>query len=184
MLSQYFFEHYNSWNIKVNNIAGNKLNDVFDKYMTLFVIFNNLYNEIPAALVAIGIVVSKQLYDNKKATEYVVKYLGANELLNNLQVNKCDPDIHIIIDIIQNEEFHIKLNYDQYDRNDDLKILHNLKSKNDTNKAIAILQVCYYVRCNIFHGKKDFNEDQRKLVAAVTNILRPIVEQLYNKLII
>jgi hypothetical protein len=182
MITPYFNEHYNNWNIKVNGIVGDDLGSVFDRYITLFVIYNNLYNEVPAALIARGIPLPNQLYDNKKATEYVVNFLGAPEILNNLQANGCNGEIQAVIELIDHEEFHIKLNYGEHQRNEDLKILRNLRSTNEVNKAVAVLQVCYYVRCNMFHGSKDFHENQRRLVTPLTNIIRPVVVQLFNAL--
>ena len=182
MITPYFVEHYNNWNTKVNGITGDDLGSIFDRYMTLFVIYNNLYNEVPAALIVKGIPVPNQIYDIKKATEYVVKFLGASEILNNLHDNNCDADVQTIIDIIHNEEFHIKLNHGQHHRNEDLKILKNLRSANDANKAVALLQVCYYVRCNMFHGSKDFHDRQRRLLMPLTNIMRATIVQLFNAL--
>ncbi len=182
MITHYFIEHYNNWNEKVNSITGQDLSSVYDRYMTLFVIYNNLYNQVPAALIQRGVPVPNQIYDNKKATEYVVKYLGATDLLNNLNLNGHDVDIQAIITLINDEVFYIKLNHGERQRNEDLKILSNLRSTNEGSKATAILQVCYYVRCNIFHGSKDFQEYQRLLIEPLTNIMRTVIVQLYNAL--
>ena len=182
MISQHFVEHYINWNIKVNAINSNDLPSIYDRYMTLFVIYNNLYNQVPEALIAKGSSVPNQIYDNKLATEYVVKYLGAADILNNLQVNGNEADIRGLINLINDEVFSIKLNHGQRQRNEDLKILKNLRSASETNKVTAVLQVCYYVRCNIFHGSKDFQEYQRLLIDPITNIVRTVIVQLYNAL--
>jgi hypothetical protein len=182
MISQNFIHHYNNWNAKVDSITGDDLPSIYDKYMTLFVIYNNLYNQVPGALIAMGTAVPNQIYDNKKATEFVVKYLGATNILTNLQANDHDTDIQGIINLINDEVFYIKLKHGQRQRSEDLKILKNLRSTNDVNKATAILQVCYYVRCNIFHGSKDFQEYQRLLIEPLTNIMRTVIVQLYNAL--
>lgn len=97
MIAPYFIEHYNDRNTKVNNIKGDGLASVFDTYMSLFVIFNNLYNEIPKALIRGGIHVPKSKYS----------------------IIKKQPSM-----------------------------LRKLTSINGFNKAVAPLQVCYYVRCN------------------------------------
>ncbi len=182
MITPFFIEHYNSWNIKVNAITGDDLNSIYDRYMTLYVIYNNLYNHVPEALIRRGIAIPDQIHDNKKATEYVIKYLGAKEILDNIHANGNDGDVRAIINLINDEVFYIKLNHGERQRNEDLRILKNLKSGNDVTKANALLQVCYYVRCNIFHGSKDFQEYQRLLIEPLINIIRTVIAQLYHAL--
>ena len=182
MITPQFIEHYKNWNEKVNAITDNHLNSIYDRYITLYVIYNNLYNQVPAALIQNGIPISDSIHDNKKATDLVVKYLGATEILQNLHAKGNEDNIQAIINLINNEVFYIKLHYGQRQRNEDLKILKNLRSTNEFQKANAILQVCYHVRCNIFHGSKDFQEYQRLLIEPLTNIMRTVIDQLYDRL--
>ncbi len=181
-MNQDFTDFYTNWTEKANGIVGDDLSNVYDKYVTLFVIYNNLYNQIPDKLISEGIVVPNKIYDNKAATEMVVQYLGANALLTELASNNLVVDIVAIINLIDQEDFHIKINHGQYDRNEDLKILSDLKSVNEQKKAIAVLKVVYHVRCNIFHGSKDFREHQRLIVEPLTRILSIINPFLYNRL--
>jgi hypothetical protein len=181
-MNQYFTDFYTNWTGKANGIVGDDLSNVYDKYMTLFVIYNNLYNQIPDKLISNGIVVPNKIHDNKAATEMVVQFLGANLFLNELGANNLGTDVDSIINLIEQETFHIKINHGQYDRNEDLKILSELRSTNEQKKATAILKVVYYVRCNIFHGNKDFQEYQRLIVEPLTRILLTINPFLYNRL--
>jgi hypothetical protein len=181
-MNQYFTEFYANWTGKANNIVGNDLASVYDKYVTLFVIYNNLYNQIPDKLVSNGIAIPNKIYDNKAATEIVVQFLGATALLDELAANNLGADIDAIINLIEEEVFHIKIYHGQYNRNEDLKILADLRSTNPLKKAIAILKVIYHVRCNIFHGSKDFQEYQRLIVEPLTRILLIINPFLYNRL--
>lgn len=112
----------------------------------------------------------------------VVQFIGANLFLDELVANNLGADVDYIINLIEQETFHIKINHGQYDRNEDLKILSKLRSTNEQKKAIAILKVVYYVRCNIFHGNKDFQEYQRLIVEPLTRILLTINPFLYNRL--
>lgn len=181
-MNQYFTYFYTNWTGKANGIVGDNLSNVYDKYMTLFVIYNNLYNQIPDKLISEGIVVPNKIYDNKAATEMVVQCLGANALLTEFASNNLESEIDAIINLIEQEVFHIKINHGQYDRKEDLKILSDLRSVNKQKKAIAILKVVYHVRCNIFHGNKDFQEYQRLIVEPLTRILSIINPFLYNRL--
>lgn len=182
MISQNLTNFYNNWSAKADNITSDNLESVYDRYITLFVIYNFLYNQVPIALIASGVPVPNRIFDNKAATDFVVQYLGATNILTSLQANGHNVDIQGVINLIDQERFYIKLNHGQRQRNEDLKILANLNSENEIHKATAILQVCYYVRCNIFHGSKDFVDYQRLLLEPLTNIMRSMVTQLFNAL--
>lgn len=54
-MKQYFTDFYNNWTNKANGIDGDALSNVFEKYMTLFVIYNNLYNQIPDKLISMAL---------------------------------------------------------------------------------------------------------------------------------
>lgn len=181
-MNEYFRDFYYNWTAKAEGITNNDLSSIYDKYMTLFVIFNNLYNQIPDKLITLGINVPNKIYDNKVATKMVIKFLSADDFLNEISNNNLTENVNSIIQLIQNETFHIKLNHGQYDRNEDLKILSELQSSNNVKKAIAILKVLYYVRCNIFHGSKDFQEYQRILVEPLIEILEKLNPLIYNRL--
>ncbi|MEO6102522.1 MAG: hypothetical protein ABIP44_02655 [Pseudoxanthomonas sp.] len=181
-MNPWLIDFYNNWTLKVQGIVGQDPSHVYDKYMTSFVIYNNLYNQIPGKLVASGVVVPNRIFDNKAATEYVVKFLGAGDILTEFTNNNLDGDIQTIIDLIDQEVFYIRINFNGRQRNEDLKILADLKSNNATKKATGILQVAYYVRCNIFHGHKNFQEYQRILVEPLTQIISVLNPMLFNRL--
>lgn len=181
-MNQYFTDFYNNWTTKAEGIDNANLSGVYDKYMTLFVIYNNLYNQIPDKLISLGTVVPNKIYDNKGATDFVIQFLGADDFINELNSKNLANDINSLIQLMEQETFHIKLNHGQYDRNEDLKILSELKSLNNIKKAVAILKVAYYVRCNIFHGSKDFQEYQRMLVEPLIRILETLNPFLFNRL--
>ncbi|MGV0827764.1 hypothetical protein ACTS9C_02565 [Empedobacter brevis] len=182
MLSQNLIDFYNSWTQKANQIIDNNLSNVYDKYITLFITFNNLYNQIPQELVKRDVVMPAKIYDKKAATDYVVTYLGATNILNEFSNSDNDKDITSLIDIIDQELFYIKLKHGQRQRQEDLKILANLRSHNNVDKATAILQVAYYVRCNMFHGHKGFVEYQRLLVEPLINIMTTVNRSIFTEL--
>lgn len=183
MLNQNLVDFYNNWNAKANNIVDDNLENVFDRYITLFVVYNFLYNQVPPALLERGENIPRQIFDNKAATDLVVQYLGAANILSNLHNNNNDQDIQCVINLIDQQTFYIKLKFGQRQRKEDIKILNALTSGNDVDKATALLQVCYYVRCNLFHGSKDFVEDQRLLLEPLTRIIKTILIQLFAELL-
>lgn len=182
MLSNHLIEFYNSWTDKANQINGDNLPNVYDKYITLYITFNNLYNQIPQELERRGIPIPKKIYDSIAATVYVVKYLEANNVLDELSRNNNDNDINSLITIIDQELFYIKLNHGQRQRQEDLQILEKLRSNKSVDKATAILQVAYYVRCNMFHGHKEFIEYQRTLIEPLIGIIATLNRRIFTEL--
>lgn len=182
MMKPSLIDFYNNWSKKAQGIDTATLGGMYDKYITLFVIYNNLYNQVPPKLAAGGFPLPKKIYDNKAATEYVVNFLGAKAILEAYSHNKNEGDIEAIIEVIRNEEFYIKIKNGLRQRNEDLLLLADLESKNNVTKATAVLQVIYHVRCNLFHGEKDFQEYQRKLVQPLINLLSTLISTLYKSL--
>jgi len=183
MLSQYLIDFYNGWTQKANEINGNDLSSIYDRFITSFIVYNNLYNQVPKELVSRGVSLPNRLYDSKKATDYVVRYIGGTDFIQELEDRENAEDINKLIRIIDEETFHIKLNHEgEKQRSKDLEILSKLRSSSKTKKAIGILQVIYYVRCNMFHGNKMFIEYQRSLIVPLTNILTNVNIILYKEL--
>lgn len=99
-MNPWLIDFYNNWTTKQQAIVGQDLSHVYDKYMTSFVIYNNLYNQIPAKLIAKGVVMPNRFFDNKAATEYVVQFLNANDILSEITNNNLDNAIDTVIDLI------------------------------------------------------------------------------------
>ena len=91
-------------------------------------------------------------------------------------------NIDEIISLIDQEVFHIKIHLGQHQRNEDLNLLADLSSNYIVKKSTAILKVMYYVRCNVFHGHKIFEEYQRLLVEPLFQIIEVIKAELYATL--
>ena len=84
-MNTYFEEFYTRWNEKVSRIDGNQIDSIFDKYFTLYVIFNNLYIEIPAKLISENKYLPNEVSDKNKATGLVLMLLSPSVLSNALQ---------------------------------------------------------------------------------------------------
>jgi hypothetical protein len=85
---------------------------------------------------------------------------------------------------IKNDEFSIKL--DMLDGTKDVTanvtLLEKLESTSKNTHINAITDIIYSVRCNIFHGQKQFKENQLSVLKPVTILLEKLVNLLFNKL--
>jgi len=187
-LSVEFDKFYHSWIKKAGNYKTGNIRGCFDKFFTLFVIYNRLYAEATFVLARRNLInISKRTYfpDSTAAKTYVLQYITSNYFIQELE-NDQETLIAIrnIKELINQESFYIKLDMVTGARNRarDLELLKNLKSKSKNKKAQAILDLLYSIRCNMFHAHKGFTEIQLDLVRPSIIILNKVISVLYNKL--
>lgn len=187
-LSPEFESFYRNWLAKADSYQGQDLRHLFDKFFTLFVLFNRLYAEATFVLARSGqINLSRRTSfpDADAAKSYVAKYIGTRHLMEVL-TNDSDSAraIDTVSDLIREKEFHIKL--DMVTGNllphKDQELLQDLQSRSYDKRARAILDALYCIRCNMFHAHKGFNKVQERLLNPMICILRRVVEVLHQKL--
>jgi len=174
---------YNKWLAKADAHSENILSNHFDKFVSLYVIFNSLYMNVMTALVRDGHSLPVSFKDKIAATDYVIQYVGSNNILTRLLSDEqSNIDFERICQIIDEEHFHIVLEWGVQQRQKDVRLVASLKSKNPATKAKALLELFYYIRCNMFHGHKGYEEHQSDLLIPVNRLLRQLVVTTYNKL--
>lgn len=187
MISQELREFCERWFQKAQGYHGQSIQERFDRFFTLFVVYNRLYAELTLSWARTGRIQlrGRSLPDEKPATEYVHSYLGTNHIWSNLQNDdRCQQAVSTIRNLLENQVFVIKL-----DRlrgtprpEEDLKLLHNLRSDNKRWKVSALLDIIYSVRCNMFHGHKGFDRVQAEILAPVNVLLNKLAGLLYERL--
>ncbi len=174
---------YHNWLGKADGYNTESLSDQFDKFTSLYVVFNSLYLQVMIELTLVGQLIPKDYKDKKAATDYVIQYIKSKtfiDLLLNDEVSVASLDE--ICSIIDQDRFHIILDYGHPRRDLDIELLRYLRSASKQEKAKAILSLLYHVRCNLFHGQKGFEERQRELLVPVNQLLRKVVVLTFNKL--
>ncbi len=182
-MTNQFRNFYNNWLAKADAYHENTLSNHFDKFTSLYVVYNSLYMEVTSALMIAGVNVTQNFKDKTAATDYVMKYLKPTFYHENLLNNQESiDDLAEICSIIDQELFFIILDWGHPQRAKDLELLASLQSANTNRKVRAILHLFYYIRCNLFHGHKGFENRQTRLLIPVTRLLRKTVEIVFNKL--
>lgn len=187
-LSPEFEEFYQSWLQKADEYSSNEIKECFDKFFTLFVIYNQLYAEATFVLARknlINISSRTSFPDSTAAKTYVLQYVKSNFLIQNLENdNDVLSAIQTIKNLISHERFHIKLDMvtGNGQREKDLELLKSLNSNSKNKRAQAILDFLYSIRCNMFHAHKGFHRVQLDLLRPSIVILGKIIALLHNKL--
>jgi hypothetical protein len=187
-LSPEFKEFYSSWMKKAQPHGHPDLRQSFDRFFTLYVVFNRLYAEATFRLwrkEQVQLASRNRFPDSEAAQEYVVQYVGAAHLLQALN---NDPNTRIALESIRayvcDGTFSFKLNMmtGEAQPDEDRRLCQHLTSADRNKQAVAILEILYAIRCNMFHGHKGFESIQARLLNPVTIVLEELIKVVYVKL--
>jgi hypothetical protein len=184
MLISAFKEFVGRWLARADEIQLTSLDNYFDKFFTLFVVYNRLYIEAAFTLASNGqvdIYKKTSFPDREGATSYIAKLVGADKIVSTTNADpQCVKALEQIAKLIEQKEFAIKLHpvTGKNQPDEDMQLLQDLRSANQNAKAIAILDMIYSIRCNTFHGQKGFEDDQIEILGPAIVLLRKIIELL------
>jgi hypothetical protein len=182
MLNPEFTHFCDNWLKKARANSGKTLEEHFDKFFTLYVVYNRAYAESTFWLSRnkqINIEKRTSFPDAEGATSYVLKFVTATRFLAAINTSpKCCSAIDEVCCFIKEGRFSIKLDmiYGQPQREKDLVLLEDLQSENANKRAHAVLDFIYSVRCNTFHGHKGFHPIQIDVLRPVSILLEKTIE--------
>jgi hypothetical protein len=183
MVNPQLHDFYDNWLRKADSYQQENLSNHFDKFTSLYVLFNSLYMQVMTELVANGHHLPREFKDKIAATDYVTQYLGGAYYIDTLlDQREYQSALESICNIIDQEQFHIILHWGVQQRAKDLDLLALLRSNNKQNKSKAILSLFYHIRCNMLHGHKNYVDGQMHLLAPTNKLLRRTVEITFNRL--
>jgi len=191
------YEHMRSfiniWLRKADNTNTEPLEGVFDKFFTLWVVYNRLYEEAAHILInrnhptyrrfiaRRGARVFSPPPDRIAAIDGVEAFCRRSNLREFIANSPQALDgIDRICDAVSFGGFYIHTNYKtgEPDLEKDLDFLD--KAKHGCN--ISILSIIYQARCNLFHGQKSFTENQRPLVEGMSAVLSALIQCLLDSI--
>jgi hypothetical protein len=160
-------EFYNRWTNKANKYNLKEINDVCDKFFTLFVIFNYLYNR------ANELYAYRYTQDKQKAIKIPSKLLSEQAIVNNITINK---NLGTILQLVDDNVFYI-VNTDA-----DNRLLNKINGYDLQEKVEALLELVYKIRCNLFHGEKSLDNKQKDILIPCINIFAEINQMMFEKM--
>lgn len=173
----------NKWLTKAERCSTASVEDCYDKFFTLFVVFNRLYAEATFELARRGeikINQNRSLSDKAGATEHTLKMIGVSNFQSLYDTFLITP-VDEIAQLIAEERFHILLSKPNGDPqpDKDRQLLAKLRSSGKT-QLLAVLEFVYAIRCNLFHGHKGFEPVQVDLLRPTISILATVIKSLHE----
>jgi hypothetical protein len=185
---------YNRWLDKANQYDIKKTDEVIDKFFSLYVVYNALYTEATIYLHRKAVKEGKDEYklndgnfpDKNAATKYVLDLLKSRSLIESLERTEYTREAINELKILFSKQHHFLIHLDpvsgEAQDHKDAELIKHLNSQSADERAKAILQLIYQVRCNMFHGRKSITTVQKQLLIPLTIILKKIIDKLYQKL--
>ncbi len=174
---------YPTYNHETNNLYENT---IFDKFFTLFVCYNALYNTASEILEEVNKrdgyqATSKR--DGDQATSGVIAFLEKKGimLLSKLPEAVIDDFIYklnffYIHRYSNNPNKHGKTSVDLDD-----ELREKARKKGDEkNRTHAVLEMLYLIRCNMFHGQKMISFKQVDMLKCAACIITDLNKVLYE----
>jgi hypothetical protein len=166
--------------------AAEHLARSFDRFTTLYVVFDRICMEADKILIRRGLVRPPRkkfapLPTGKSVTEYIVVFCGESDLRYAItRDSRCRNAIDNLTRLIRSGHIYLHEDYTtgSPDLDEDRKLVDEVRSY----KPQAILSLLYQIRCNLFHGEKEFDESQRELLDNSSLILEFITVKALTKL--
>lgn len=175
-------EFCDSWRAKAAACSMENINGAFDRFFTSYVTFNRLYVEATHRLARRGQVKLRERFpDPQAAQDYVVQFCTAATLTGAWENSaNAAAALHEIADHLREGRFALRLDPVTGARRPakDRELLTALESRSRNRKAKAVLEALYAIRCNMFHGQKDFELRQLALLRPAILLLESTTDVL------
>lgn len=179
MLSPDQQDFYNRWLQKADNIVDEDVASLIDKYVTLCINYNFLYNIVPIKKAQETGNAREQVGDRAGATTFTIDFLGAAAIAHYLTQQGLDNQIQALYQAMPH--FNIDLNRGTPQPNRDQQLINGLQSAVPATKILALMKTLYSIRCNIVHGEKGLHQYQEMLLSPAIQLLRGIVPLVYAR---
>ncbi len=172
-------DYYNRWLQKADNITDGNIASLIDKYVTLFINYNFLYNIVPIKKAQETGTPRETVGDRAGATTSTINFLGAEVISEHLTVQGLDAQIEELANAMPH--FNIDLNKGTPQPKRDEVLIKGLRSADADTKVLALMKTLYSIRCNIVHGEKGLHQYQEILLLPAIQLLRALIPLVYDR---
>lgn len=191
------YEHLRSfihiWLHKADSINTGPLEGVFDKFFTLWVAYNRLYEEAAHILIGRNHPLYRQFIARRGTRIFspppdrLAGIDGVEAFCNKATLRQFLENSHSALYGIQNISeaisyggFYIHTNYET--GKPDTERDRTLINKALKGCSKSVLSIIYQARCNLFHGQKSFSENQRPLIEGMSSVIYVVIQCLLHRI--
>jgi hypothetical protein len=164
------------WIIKADAYRSDGIEDLFDRFFTLFVAYNRFYSAAAELHRATLDPRHKGMLqgDRKEATTVMARLIRQSRFTDFVnETPAIAAACQAISELLQNHHFflHTFRGTNDPDLERDSKLADGLRK----HSLLSVLECLYQIRCNIFHGEKEFAPRQAELLVPALTLLETIV---------
>lgn len=166
----------NRWIQKAEACQGDDLENLFDRFFTLFVAYNHLYSAAAELYRATFDLKHRVMLqgDRREATTVMARLIGQPRFSNVVRdVPAVAASVRSIAVLLQHHQFF--LHSVRFAKGPDLARDMRLADGLSKHSLLAVLECLYQIRCNIFHGEKEFAPRQAELLIPANILLESIL---------
>lgn len=160
-------EFIQRWKRKGQRYSLDCLEHYFDRFFTAFVLYNFFYETIGSKLQP------NWKKDQEKASKVAKRFLGAGRIFADPVIRQNGDKIRSLIEA---ETFYIR------DKTWDAHRIKMLTPTDPEQWVNGLLEIIYGIRCNMFHGQKEFDESQKAILDPCIAVIERLNELFIEKL--
>ena len=171
-IASHTFEFIERWRQKGLDYSLDEYSsNYYDRFFTGFVLYNFLYNKINKCLCL------KVKKDSEKAIAAAKAFLTSEAIFRENAIKTMGNEIR---HLIETKEFYVwdKI-ADKADRNE--QAVEQMYSSESDAWVNGLLKIIYGVRCNMFHGEKDFLGNQKKILKPCICVIEKLNDLIIQK---
>lgn len=153
------------WRGKIKT-RKDKQSYVFDKYIALCIAYSALVNVIKPNNKKTR---EDKNYCTKEMCNYIISHISDIDKF----IKALEKPARMMIDVIDKYNFSVLSS-----QGEDPKLRDNWDKGDNAEKLLSILESLYFLRCNLFHGAKEFESNQVELLEPANNALKIIIDEI------
>lgn len=138
----------------------------FDSFIANYIIYAALVNVIKPHDF-------KTKMDREYCTEVMADFILDNSPSVDFLINNLQGNVRHLGEVIVNNNLTVVSS-----KNENPELDTKWKLNDDRDKLLSLLQSLYYLRCNLFHGSKEFADEQVELLSCANKCLETMNNEI------
>jgi hypothetical protein len=176
-------EFYRRWQTKVDIMTTDSLESYIDKYTLQYVVYSSLCDGVFATLKQRGKGILSADRNSVLFAIDIVSFLEPKTILHWLAEHGCNDDIDTIRLLLHERSFNFSSDKNGNPQpNVDSRIAMNMTSADVMKKAVALMEMLYYVRYGLLQERNDIQSYKQLVLKPAISILNSMNALIFQVL--